>query len=213
MELTLLKNDKKRKERTVELFGLTRSGKTTFLKKLIMQGKEGMILYNIAFSKKLISFLSYLFTHASNTLYLFYKLNTNWINLEELSAKNYFQVFLMRNSYLGAVLSKYNILKGKNSEFFVDEYLIQSIFMIFHKRSSEKELLEVLKRFPPSGKILIIESSVNDRYDRIKNTRFPGEQIHRNYSVAWMKNSEFNYKIIKNILIRNYGPVEKNPEL
>ena len=83
--------------------------------------------------------------------------------------------------------------------------------MILHKKSSKKEISSILQALPNSNEILLIESSKKERYERIGKTRFPGEQINKKYSMIWMKNSEFNYEIIKKILLEYHGPMEENP--
>ena len=63
----------------------------------------------------------------------------------------------MRNSYLGAVLAKYETLKSKKTPIIVDEFLLQSLFMIFQKKTDKKKIKKVLNKLFQSNKILIIE--------------------------------------------------------
>ena len=86
---------------------------------------------------------------------------------------------------------------------------MQSIFMIFQKKSSEDELRNLFKILPKSRKIMIVESSEKDRYERIKKTRFPAQQINKEYAIAWMKNMEYNYNLIMQILRDYYNIVKK----
>jgi|SRR3989344_1021943 len=195
--------------KTIELFGLSRSGKTTLLKKLIGKGNKGLLAEGISFQKKLFLFFKYFLIHPLKTIYLFYKLNTNWIILPSLKARDYFFICKMRNSYLASVLAKYQIVKNLKEKIYLDEFLIQSIFMIIQNKSDKYEIRAILNMLPPFGDILIVESSKIERYERIKNTRFPAQQINKNYAVKWMKNSEYNYEIIKKILIKKYGSMEE----
>ncbi len=212
MRILLLKNLREKdnnKLKTIELFGLSRSGKTTLLKDLIKKGNKGLLTDYISLQKKIFLSLRYFLIHPLKTVYLFYKLNTNWIVLPFLKPKDYFLIWKMRNSYLSSVLAKYQIVKNSKDKIYLDEFLIQSIFMIIQRKSNKKEIMDILDRLPPSGEILIIGSNKIERYNRIKNTRFPAQQINKDYSIEWMKNSEYNYKIIKKILIKKYGPIDK----
>lgn len=215
MKLILLENNQNRYKselKTIELFGLSRSGKTFLLKKLIQDGKSGILNENISFYRKLLLFLEHFVKNPMKTSYVIYKTNINWIFIKNLRIKNYLRIFLLRNSYLAAMFAKYEVSKECKKELFIEEFLIQSLQIIFHKKSSEKEILRLLKILPRSYKILLIESSEKVRYQRIKNTRFPGEQVNKDYAVQWMKNTESNYKIIKKILLKNYGPIKLNPK-
>lgn len=215
MKITLFENAGQRNPSRsyIQLFGLSRSGKTSLLKHLIKNGKRGILSEEGKKPMKLMFFARYFLKNPLSTICLFHKLNTNKIMLNELGLAVYFKIFLLRNSYLVGVLSKYESTKKLKQPFFIDEFLLQSVFMILQRKSSEKEIMDVLRHLPEQNKILLIESDSEERYKRIKNTRFPGEQINRAYSIEWMKNSEFNYRIIKGILLRNYGPVQKNPKL
>ena len=212
MRILLLKNLREKnnnKLRTIELFGLSRSGKTTLLRDLIKKGNKGFLTDEISLQKKLFLSLKYSLIHPLKTACLFYKLNTNWIVLPFLKVRDYFLVWKMRNSYLASVLAKYQIVKNLKEKIYLDEFLVQSVFMIIQKKSNKEGIRTILNMLPPSGKILIIDSNKRERYRRIKDTRFPAQQINKDYSIEWMKNSEYNYKIIKKILIQKYGPMEK----
>lgn len=216
MKIILFKNKKDASRvdvKSIELFGLSRSGKTTLLERLIKKKGKKVFIYNTSQFNKYLLFSKHFIKNPIKTTYLFYKLNTNWIILPNLAIRDYFGIFLLRNSYLGAVLSKYEIAKKFKDSFVVDEFLMQSVLMILHKKSTNVEISKVMSRLPKSNEILLVESTPQTRYKRIKNTRFPGEQISKEYSIAWMKNSEFNYQIMKDLLLKDYGPIEKNPKL
>jgi len=213
MEKILFENDKNADKnlKSVELIGLSRSGKTTLLKKILEKGKRGFIDWeNVGSLTKLFAFLKYFLKNPIRTVGIFNKLNSNRISLSDLNSSDYFRIFKMRNSYISAVLAKYEMMRTKREEFFIDEFVIQSIFMILQVKSNEKEILKTLRLLPKTGKILIVEDTKKNRYARIKKTRFPGEQINRAFAIQWMKNMEFNYTILKKILIKDYGPIVKN---
>lgn len=212
MRILLLKNiGEKDKDRLkiIELFGLSRSGKTTLLKELIKKGNNGLLTDNMSFQEKLFLFLKHGLIHPLRTAGLFYKLNTNWIISPFFKVRDYFLIWKMRNSYLASVLAKYQAVKNLKEKTYLDEFLVQSVFMIIQKKSNKENIMNTLDILPPSGKILIIESSKVERYKRIKNTRLPAQQINKYYAIEWMKNSEYNYEIMKNILIEKYGPIER----
>ncbi len=211
MRILLLKNLRgkdKNKLKTIELFGLSRSGKTILLKELIKKGNKGILIEDISSQKKLFFLFKYFLKRPIKTLCLFSKLNTNWIISNNISLKDYIKIFKMRNSYLASVLAKYQIVKNSKEKIYLDEFLVQSIFMTIQKKSNEEEIAAILDMLPPSGEIMLVESNKKERYKRIKNTRFPAQQINKDYSIEWMKNSEYNYKIIKKMLIKKYGPIE-----
>lgn len=199
-----LKEDKENRLKTVELFGLSRSGKTTLLKELIKKGNKGLLTENISSKRKLFSFLKFILIYPLKTAYLFFKLNTDWIVLPFLKFKDYFLIWKMRNSYLASVLAKYQVVRNSKERIYLDEFLVQSVFMVIQNKSDKDEIWRVLNRLPPSGDILIVESNKTERYKRIKNTRFPAQQINEDYALKWMLNSEYNYKIIKGLLIKKY---------
>lgn len=213
MKSFLLENDKNkgRNLKAIEIVGLSRSGKTTLLKKILERGEKGFMDWeNVSSLTKLFAFLRYLIKNPIKTTRIFSKLNSNRISLNGLKPIDYFRIWKMRNSYISAVLAKYEMMKSKKQEFFIDEFVIQSIFMILQVKSNEKDILETLQLLPRTGKILIVEDTKKNRYERIKKTRFPGEQINRAFAIEWMRNMEFNYGLLKKILIRDYGPIVKN---
>ena len=62
------------------------------------------------------------------------------------------------------VLGKYESVRKRKGEFFVDEFLLQSIFIILQKKSNENEIKKVLKYLPRTNKILLVESEEEKRY-------------------------------------------------
>ncbi len=194
----------------VELFGLSRSGKSSLLENFKKKGKKCLFSSDISFKNKLSNIIKFIIKYPVLSLYLLFKTNINWIVLQNLTIKDYLRIFIMRNSYLGAVLAKYEILSKEKVEVYLDEFIMQSIFMIIQKKSSESELDNLFRILPKSRKIIIVESSEKERYERIKKTRFPAQQINKEYAIAWMKNMEYNYKIIKKILKKYYVILKPN---
>ncbi|MFZ5955057.1 MAG: hypothetical protein ACOYT4_01405 [Nanoarchaeota archaeon] len=190
------------KSRTNEFFGLSNSGKTTYLKDLQKKGFKYNSIKDNSF-EKIIPFLKFFFENLSLSLYLFYTMNTNWITLERLNFKKYIKIFLMRNSYLSAVFARCYLLRDNNQEIFVDEFFLQSIFMIYQKKANEKELSSIIKKLPKSSKVFLVEESKKIRYKRMNSKSFPGENIDRKYAIKWMENSEHNYNLSKKILLKN----------
>ena len=212
MKKILFENEKNADKnlKSIELVGLSRSGKTTYLKKLIKNGKKGILIEQFSFLDKIFNFFIFLIKHPLRAGYLYYKLNTNNISIKELNFKDYLKIKWLRNSYLSAVFYKYIIAKRIKNEFFIDEFLIQSILMILNKKTNEEKIREVINFLPKSNKILLIETDRKTRYGRIKKTRFPAQQINKAFSIEWMKHMEFNFEIIKKILEKEYGPVRND---
>lgn len=203
MKLFLLQNKQIQKRNNyIELFGLSRAGKSTLLKNIKKTRKINIYNLELTALKKLFYLAKFSVSFPIKTIKLFYKLNSNWIYTREISFLNYMRIFLMRNSYLSHVLAKYEIIKEK--DYYVDEFLMQSLFMIIQKKSNEKEILNVFGLLPPPSNIILVEESKKKRYERIAKTRYPAQQINKDYAVEWMKNMEFNYKIIRKILLDNH---------
>ncbi len=187
----------------IEIFGLAKSGKTTFLKKLKEKGKE---VYEVEYGNnitKIYNIIKYFIKKPIKTLYLFFKLNSNWLKLEHLTVKNYLGILKMRNSYLAGVLAKYEIV-SKKDDIYVDEFILQSLFMIFHKRVDDKEIREVLYCLPKSKNILLFEEKRKVRFERLKKIKKPATNLDLYFKFKWQKNCEYNYKIIKKILLEEY---------
>jgi|SRR3989344_388992 len=187
----------------IELFGLPKSGKSTFLNKLAEEGKNFLDFDKMPSFRKFLLFLSYLFRHPLNTKYLFYKMNSNWLCLKELNLKDYFEIFRMRNSYLMAVLAKYELLKNVKKEVYVDEFIMQSLFMIKQKESSEEELRNIIDKLPKSRKIMILEETKKKRYERWKKIKKPARNLNLDFRMKWWSINEKNYEIIKKIMEKN----------
>lgn len=196
----------------IEFFGLSRTGKTTLRNELLKKdyktiGDTSDIIKSFYFSKFLIK-------NPLKTFYLFYKLNSNYLKLEKFSIINYLKMFFMRNSYLAGVLSKYeraiDLRKKEKGKILGDEFSLQSIFMILQKRASEKEIRKLLSLLPKPDTLYVLEIDDKIRYERYKKTRFPAQWVEEEYAKNWMSNSEFNYKIIKELLMDNlYIPKTK----
>ena len=189
----------------IELFGLSKTGKTIFksnLKKLNYRTLDPKELSN---NKRLLFFLKYLFKEPRNTIKLFYKLNTNNIY------KN-IKVRRMRNTYLITTLAKYQYLKGKTGKIFADEMALQSIFMILQKKSDKEEINKVINLLPKSDFIFLFERSKEQRHKIYEKphptfsnpTMYPGGWISIDFAKKWMESMEYNYEIIKKILNENY---------
>jgi len=189
----------------IEFFGLSKTGKTNFKNKIV--SSEYLILNQESLSpfKKIILFSKYLIKRPINTFYIFYKLNTN-----NLSKK--FKVIKMRNTYLITVLAKYELIKNLQKKILLDEFFLQSLFMIFQKKSTKSEIKKILTSFPNSDFILLFERSKKERYEIYEKphtsfnnpTMYPGGWIDINYAKKWMEIMEHNYEIIKEIILENY---------
>jgi hypothetical protein len=199
---TLFKNKKKysKKEQTIiELFGLSNAGKTTFLKELSDQGKKVFFVEKGNNMKKSFLLMKYFIKHPYTSFYLFCKLNTNWIIMKHLNPTKYFKIFLMRNSYLSAVLAKFENLKSEKGELFVDEFLLEALFMIFQNKASEKTIFKTMKKLIYSDEILMVEVDKKIRHERLKK-RTPGDNIDIKYALKWVENAEHNNEIFKKFL-------------
>jgi len=201
-----------------EIFGLSKSGKSTLKEKLSKEGYEVVRVGDISTPLKFAYFLKHLAIHPLNTGYLFYKLNTNHLKVKDLPKSKYAKVFLMRNSYLLGALSKYERIKNKSGVVFTDELSFQSIFMIFTRNSSEKEIKNVIKRIPKSDFLLVTERDKKKRHESYKvphptipnATIMPASWLHPKFAEAWMGKMEYNFDIIKGFIQETYKRDEQS---
>jgi len=200
----------------VEIFGLAKSGKTLLFKKLIKKRYKGLSHEEISTPQKIFFFLKFFLKHPLNTIYFFYKTNTNWIKLKSLAFKDYFEIFKMRNSYLAAVLSKYEIAKKTSRNLksrkplLVDEFLLQSLFMILHLKANEQEIRKIMEKMPHSGDILLVEESRKKRLNRLRNRKTPARNLNKEFLEIWWTNIEFNYDIVKRMILKKYKKSKQN---
>ena len=193
----------------VEFFGLSRTGKTTLKNNLLESTNQNkyVSLESSSDVTKLFSFLKFLFSHPGKTSYLFFKLNSNYLKMEKFSPVNYLKMIFLRNSYLMGVLAKHESIKKletqipMNKTILAEEYLTQAIFMILHKKSNKREIMKLIKILPNPNQLLIFELENEKRLKRYEKTRYPAEQIERGYALRWMENTNFNYQILKNLLL------------
>jgi len=201
----------------VEFFGLSKSGKST-LKRILAQKGYSTSRTSVlktddpSFVIKNIFFLKHLILHPLNVLHLFYKLNTKHIPLKQLTPKDRLKISKMRNFYLAAVLSKYEQIKNKKENIFVDEFSFQNLFMILQTKSDKKALGNILNKLPKSDYLFLFERSSRKRHNAYKlphiykspSTLLPGSWINKVYAQLWMNSMEYNFQIIKGIIKEKY---------
>lgn len=192
------------KQNIIEIFGLQKAGKTTLLRELKGKSKNVLDWESVSIRKKLYLFIKYFLLNPFDSVYLFYKMNSNWIKLGNLEVKDYFITFRMRNSYLVSALAKYEYLKKVKEEVFVDEFLLQSLFMIFQIQGEEEEIRRIIDKLSLGDKIIIVEESQKIRRVRLSNVKSPATELDLNFKSQWIENCEFNYEIIKKILLENF---------
>jgi len=192
------------KSKICELFGLSKSGKSTYSRKLISKGYLCCVPYEGGYLRKFALFMRFFIKNPINFLMMFYKLNSNWIILDNLDLIKYIKILKMRNSYLLAVLARHEDIANIKKEIYADEFFLQSLFMIFQTKTNKFEISRMIDMFPKSQKVLLIDINRKIRYERLNKIGFPGQKIDDKYARIWMENSEFNYKVIKEILMNKY---------
>src|SRR3989344_428519 len=125
MKLTLLKNRKVFDKNFTEIFGLSRSGKTTLLNSLKSKGKKTLLAESVTSFQKLINFIFYFLYNPLATLKLFLKLNSLHIKNLNLNLIEKLKILKLRNSYLLSVLAKNNIIRKINDSLYLDEFSTQ----------------------------------------------------------------------------------------
>ena len=200
----------------IEFFGLSKSGKSTLKRRL---DREGYFVSKTSVLKtqdpnyliKSMSFLKHFIINPLDTIYLFYKLNANKVPMK-ISLYSRLRIFKMRNSYLVSVLGKYEQIKNNKEKVFVDEFSFQSLFMIMQAKSNKKEFINILKKLPKSDYLFLFERNKNKRdiAYRIPHiykpgaTLLPGSWIDKDYASALIDSMEYNFKIIKKIILEYY---------
>ena len=194
----------------IEFFGLSNSGKSVLKRELEKKGYKVSKPEKISRTMKFFLFIKHLILNPLNSLYLFNKLNSNRIQIN-LSPEKKALIKKMRNSYLIGVLAKYEYLKNKKENIFTDEFSLQSIFMILQKKSNEKEIRKIIKKFPSSDYLFLFEGNKEWRHKAYQKkhpvhggTLMPGSGIDKDYAEEWMKIMEYNFEIIKKIIFEDY---------
>lgn len=194
-----------------EFFGLSNTGKSVLKKKLDKSGYEVFHTQKAPFLFKVFYFSKFFVFNPLKTFYLFYKLNSNRIKFNQQHLKKRLKIFKMRNSYLAFVLAKGEYLKNKEKNIFTDEFSFQSLFMILQKKSNEEKIKKILERLPKSDYLFLFEGKKEWRYKAYdkkhpihKGTLMPGSGIDKDYSEKWMEIMEYNFEIIKKIILDNY---------
>ncbi len=193
-----------------EFFGLSNTGKSVLKKKLHDKERKVFHTQKTSFLFKLFYFSKFFLIHPLKTFYLFKKLNSNNTRLKMPCSKR-FKIFKMRNFYLAFVLAKSEYLRNKDENIFTDEFSFQSLFMILQKKSNEDEIKRILKRLPKSDYLFLFEGKKEWRHKAYQKkhpihggTLMPGSGIDKNYAEKWMEIMEYNFEIIKKIILENY---------
>lgn len=189
----------------VELFGLSKTGKTILKNRLKDLNYRTLDPKEITKIKRLVLFTKYLFKHPISTIKLFHILNTNHLS------KN-FKVRKMRNTYLITILAKYEFIKDKRDRIFADEMAFQSIFMILQEKSNKDEIKRIIDLLPKSDFIFLFERNKEERHKIYHKphptfsnpTMYPAGWLDIDYAKEWMKIMEYNYEIIKEIIEKEY---------
>ena len=159
---------------------------------------------------KFFLFIKHLILNPLDSFYLFKKLNSNRIQINFSPGKKSL-IRKMRNSYLAGVFAKYEYLKNKKEDIFTDELFFQALFMILQKNSNEKEIKQIISKFPKSDYLFLFEGNKEWRHKAYQKkhpihsgTLMPGSGIDKNYAEEWMKTMEYNFEIIKKIIFEDY---------
>tara|TARA_Y100000310_G_C20694281_1_gene824402 strand:- start:592 stop:1368 length:777 start_codon:yes stop_codon:yes gene_type:complete len=204
-------DEEKDQEMIVEFFGLSNSGKSVLKKRIGQSGEQTLRFEDFSAGKKFSLFLKYFFAHPISTKLTFIKLNCNKIDFSG-SFIDRFKIWKMRNSYLAAVFAKAAYLSKVDEKIFVDEYICQSLFMIFNKNVKEKEVESILNRLPRSDYVVIFRGD-KKRRDFLYNLKhpnkpgklLPGSFINEQFGKKWLEVMEHNFPIIERVLRKRYS--------
>ncbi|MCH7568289.1 MAG: hypothetical protein IIA87_02605 [Nanoarchaeota archaeon] len=119
----------------------------------------------------------------------------------------------MRNSYLAFVLSKYEQIKNEKERIFIDEFSFQSLFMILQNKSSEENIQKIIRKLPKSDILFVFEANREKRHKAYKKLHpykkgailLPASWIDKSYAKSLMEVMEYNFEIIKKIILKNYN--------
>tara|TARA_Y100000310_G_scaffold58248_1_gene53534 strand:+ start:361 stop:1026 length:666 start_codon:yes stop_codon:yes gene_type:complete len=197
----------------IEFFGLSNTGKSLLKKELERKRHHTLKYENISLKLKFFNFLKYIFKHPLNVTYLFFKLNTSHLVNIQLSPKKTLKTLRMRNSYLVSVLSKSEFVKKTKQRIFVDEFSLQSLFMIVNHKSNKQEISKIIRKLPKPDAIVLFENKKELRHEAYKKphplkkgaNHFPGSWISHSYAKEWMKTMEHNFEETKSIILEDYS--------
>jgi len=194
----------------IEFFGLSNTGKSVLKKELEKKGYEVSKSEKISKTMKFFLFIKHLILNPLDSFYLFKKLNSNRIQINFSPGKKSL-IRKMRNSYLAGVFAKYGYLKNKKDNIFTDEFSLQSLFMILQEKSNEKEIRKIIKKLPGSDYLFLFEGNKEWRHKAYQKkhpihsgTLLPGSGIDKDYAEEWMEIMEYNFEIIKKIILQEY---------
>src|SRR3989344_5636732 len=194
----------------IEFFGLSNSGKSVLKRELEKKRYKVSRPEKISKTMKFFLFIKHLILNPLSSIYLFNKLNSNRIQINFSSEKKSL-IRKMRNSYLVGVLAKYEYLKNKKENIFTDELFFQALFMILQKNSNEKEIKQIISKFPKSDYLFLFEGNKEWRHKAYQKkhpihsgTLMPGSGIDKDYAKEWMNVMEYNFEIIKKIIFEDY---------
>jgi hypothetical protein len=165
----------KNNHKTIELFGLPGTGKTTYLKSLDFDKKD---FYISRF--RFIEFIFLLFV----------------IIVQTLKSKTY-KLFRFKLSLLLNYYSKKNNIKG--NVIYLDEGILQRILSIYEEKLSFETLDKIFKFIKISDEVLIIDFRYNlfNRYNHKDNVRL---SIGDDYIDNWKDIIEFNFSLMTEYL-------------
>ena len=194
----------------VEFFGLSNTGKSVMKRKLESKGHLTGKYEEVSLGRKFGNFLVYFLRHPGKTGYLFLKLNGHGLG-KGLGIGKRFKIWKMRNSYLAGVLGKAEHYSKIKEEIFVDEFGLQALFMILHRKGEEKEVRKLLRALPLGGKVVVFKG--NDRLRKAAykkkhpfrpGTLMPGSGIDSGFAREWMKIMRYNFKIVERVIGKDF---------
>jgi hypothetical protein len=190
-----------------ELYGLSKSGKTTlnvYLKKqnyrTISVLKKDKIYYLFCgIVRNPIQAILYLFNGHKN-----FALNGVTCTMNVLGT---LRGWILMHSYCCAVIAKRGYISTIEKPFFIDEYYLQSSFMQNQDVVQPTKQSSFLNGLIFPNYICIVSCAPLERKKRLARIGYPGESIHRTYAKEWMNNNESNHLFMLDYIKEHYNKI------
>ena len=185
----------------IELYGLTRSGKTYLAKKLNKKGFE-LASYNSKFLKYANSFIFFVRNPiiSSDLIHRLNKFSNSSVSLMNLRKR--IKLRIIRNILLLATMASYNKAQSSNEDIILDEGFFQIIHTIYEEKSSKERINEIMNIIPKPDLLVIINSPKKIRMKRLMDKGYPRkDEFGEKYFKEWHLTMKHNDLLINKILV------------
>jgi len=183
----------------IELYGLTRSGKTFVAERL---RKNGATV--IQFDSRIIKYcyaLFFLFSNFKKSIHLFILLNRNPVLTKSLRFSKKIKLILTRNILLLSTMATYKKASFAKGKVIIDEGFFQIIHTSYEREKTTHEIEKIISLLPKPDMLIILNTKRDIRLKRFKTSGAPREkEFGSKYFETWHASMEHNDKHIRKVL-------------